>query len=43
MLYIFRYLSEGLQVIIEKTEEAKCPLKDLQLRFLAPDDLDEVS
>ncbi|KOB68488.1 Uncharacterized protein OBRU01_18694 [Operophtera brumata] len=36
-----KYLSEGLQVIIEKTEEAKCSLKDVQLRFLAPDDLEE--
>ncbi|XP_026738292.1 N-alpha-acetyltransferase 60 [Trichoplusia ni] len=36
------YLSEGFQVIIEKSKEAKCSLKDVQLRFLCPDDLEEV-
>lgn len=36
------YLSEGFQVIIEKSKEAKCSLKDVQLRFLCPEDLEEV-
>lgn len=37
-----RYLSEGFQVIIDKSKDTKCSLKDVQLRFLCPDDLDEV-
>lgn len=37
------YLSEGFQVIIEKSKDKKCSLKDVQLRFLCPDDLEEVS
>lgn len=40
--YFYRYLSEGFQVIIEKSKDAKCSLKDVQLRFLCPDDLEEV-
>ncbi|XP_026325160.1 N-alpha-acetyltransferase 60 [Hyposmocoma kahamanoa] len=36
------YLSEGFQVIVEKSKESKCSLKDIQLRFLCPDDLEEV-
>lgn len=39
----YRYLSEGFQVIIEKSKEDKCSLNDVQLRFLCPDDLEEVS
>lgn len=42
MFLSFRYLSEGFQVIIEKSKDAKCSLKDIQLRFLCPDDLEEV-
>lgn len=40
--FLYRYLSEGFQVIIEKSKDAKCSLKDVQLRFLCPDDLEEV-
>lgn len=41
-LIVRRYLSEGFQVIVEKSKESKCSLKDIQLRFLCPDDLEEV-
>lgn len=36
------YLSEGFQVIVDKSKDTKCSLKDVQLRFLCPDDLEEV-